>query len=251
MKYCCPIYIHGFLSSDHHGVAKRRIHIEEVHQNCSCGEPLLVGSLLISFSLYLKRIGNMEVPQTQLCKPVSYLLYCYLLQVPLPLPHRAVSITMVFVNKTLLGGSSANEKDAPLFVTWFQCVVTAVSCLILTSATRFIPKNILSFPEVGRLEATKVKQVGLAIVIQIAIYNSYTFSAWELSSRGWPLQKILLCFLFQYSSILFSHMTNGQHGLRSTPEIFLQGYKFPLRIVKLPFPLLFLIKEMMNFTSMT
>lgn len=37
-----------------------------------------------------------------------------------------VSITLVFVNKTLLsGGSSLN---APLFITWYQCAVTAAAC---------------------------------------------------------------------------------------------------------------------------
>merc|ERR1712079_204231 len=36
-----------------------------------------------------------------------------------------VSITLVFVNKTLLsGGSSLN---APLFITWYQCAVTAAA----------------------------------------------------------------------------------------------------------------------------
>ena len=42
-----------------------------------------------------------------------------------------VSISMVFVNKTLLGGGSVGGKtDAPLFVTWLQCVVTAAACLV-------------------------------------------------------------------------------------------------------------------------
>ncbi|KAK4292301.1 hypothetical protein Pmani_034927 [Petrolisthes manimaculis] len=70
-----------------------------------------------------------------------------------------VSITMVFVNKSLLGGSSMGEKDAPLFITWFQCVVTAASCLLLSSAARVLSKSSLSFPEVGKIETVKAKQV--------------------------------------------------------------------------------------------
>lgn len=35
---------------------------------------------------------------------------------------------MVFANKTLLG--SANIKTAPMFITWFQCVVTVLFCYL-------------------------------------------------------------------------------------------------------------------------
>lgn len=37
-----------------------------------------------------------------------------------------VSITLVFVNKSLLSGSYS--LDAPLFITWYQCAVTAAAC---------------------------------------------------------------------------------------------------------------------------
>jgi GDP-fucose transporter C1 len=39
-----------------------------------------------------------------------------------------VSISMVFVNKELLSGQTI---PAPLFVTWFQCVVTIGICIVL------------------------------------------------------------------------------------------------------------------------
>eukprot|EP00177_Eucheuma_denticulatum_P006023 GFKZ01010992.1.p1 GENE.GFKZ01010992.1~~GFKZ01010992.1.p1 ORF type:complete len:348 (-),score=45.05 GFKZ01010992.1:275-1318(-) len=41
-----------------------------------------------------------------------------------------ISITMVFVNKTLLS-SPEGKIEAPLFITWFQCVVTVAGCYIL------------------------------------------------------------------------------------------------------------------------
>lgn len=40
-----------------------------------------------------------------------------------------VSISMVYLNKFLMSGES-NSIDAPLFVTWFQCVVTCLICKI-------------------------------------------------------------------------------------------------------------------------
>lgn len=54
-----------------------------------------------------------------------------------------VSITLVFVNKSLLSGSLS---DAPLFVTWYQCVVTVLGCYVLRQAARYLPGKI-SFPE--------------------------------------------------------------------------------------------------------
>ncbi len=39
-----------------------------------------------------------------------------------------VSITTVFINKELMSGASI---PAPLFVTWFQCVVAVVICYLL------------------------------------------------------------------------------------------------------------------------
>ena len=39
---------------------------------------------------------------------------------------RFVSITLVFLNKSLLSG--ATSVDAPLFITCFQCTVTAAAC---------------------------------------------------------------------------------------------------------------------------
>lgn len=37
---------------------------------------------------------------------------------------------MVFVNKSLLS-SSESKIDAPLFITWFQCVVTVIACYVM------------------------------------------------------------------------------------------------------------------------
>lgn len=55
-----------------------------------------------------------------------------------------ISISMVFVNKYLLSSEDL-KLDAPMFVTWFQCVVTVLLCVLLSVAGQLFP-NIISFP---------------------------------------------------------------------------------------------------------
>lgn len=47
-----------------------------------------------------------------------------------------VSITMVFTNKVLMATSDASIP-APFFLTWFQCVVTALICWLLGKMRNF------------------------------------------------------------------------------------------------------------------
>ncbi|XP_067617325.1 GDP-fucose transporter 1 [Eurosta solidaginis] len=55
-----------------------------------------------------------------------------------------VSICTVFVNKLLLSSDIIN-LDAPLFVCWFQCFLTAILCALLSSLGRYYP-SIITFP---------------------------------------------------------------------------------------------------------
>ncbi|CAL1534543.1 unnamed protein product [Lymnaea stagnalis] len=57
-----------------------------------------------------------------------------------------ISISMVFVNKYLLSSEDL-KLNAPLFVTWFQCLVTVILCVILSVGGQFFP-GYVSFPEV-------------------------------------------------------------------------------------------------------
>jgi cell division protein FtsX len=41
-----------------------------------------------------------------------------------------VSISMVYLNKLLLSNEGASIP-APLFITWFQCLVTSIVCVLL------------------------------------------------------------------------------------------------------------------------
>ncbi|XP_061102574.1 GDP-fucose transporter 1 isoform X1 [Conger conger] len=55
-----------------------------------------------------------------------------------------VSITMVFLNNALLG---SRELDAPLFVTFFQCLVTVALCWLMNLLGRLCPGSV-DFPSV-------------------------------------------------------------------------------------------------------
>ncbi|XP_030056691.1 GDP-fucose transporter 1 isoform X2 [Microcaecilia unicolor] len=56
-----------------------------------------------------------------------------------------VSITMVFLNHYLLDSPSLN-LDAPLFVTFYQCVVTVLLCKGLGLLASFFPASSMDFP---------------------------------------------------------------------------------------------------------
>lgn len=52
-----------------------------------------------------------------------------------------VSILTVFVNKALLSSKTVN-LDAPLFVTWFQCIVSVTICITLRKLSQWFPRYI-------------------------------------------------------------------------------------------------------------
>lgn len=56
----------------------------------------------------------------------------------------AVSISMVFVNKYLLS-SPELKFDAPLFITWYQCVVSVAICVACSTVAIYNP-NLMKFP---------------------------------------------------------------------------------------------------------
>ena len=64
----------------------------------------------------------------------------------------------MFVNKSLLSGSA--KLDAPLFVTWYQCVVTVIACYVIRQLARYFPGRV-SFPDLD-LDSNVMKQVSAA-----------------------------------------------------------------------------------------
>ena len=51
-----------------------------------------------------------------------------------------VSISMVYLNKMLLSNPEASIS-APLFVTWYQCVLTCLICIILGHVGEYTREN--------------------------------------------------------------------------------------------------------------
>eukprot|EP00045_Choanoeca_perplexa_P015119 m.183039 g.183039 ORF g.183039 m.183039 type:complete len:334 (+) comp16891_c0_seq9:33-1034(+) len=80
-----------------------------------------------------------------------------------------VSISMVFLNKHLLSNVSL---DAPMFVTWFQCVVAVVACYILGSMRDTHP-SLKMFPafDIRPDVARQVLPLSLVFVGMIAFNN--------------------------------------------------------------------------------
>ncbi|KAM6979494.1 GDP-fucose transporter 1 isoform 2-T2 [Aplochiton taeniatus] len=80
-----------------------------------------------------------------------------------------ISITMVFLNNYLL---DKNELDAPLFVTFYQCLVTVGLCWVMQLLSIFCPKVIV-FPSVKFDLKTSREVLPLSIVfISMITFNN-------------------------------------------------------------------------------
>nr|XP_018899472.1 PREDICTED: GDP-fucose transporter 1 [Bemisia tabaci] len=79
-----------------------------------------------------------------------------------------VSITTVFVNKTLLSSDIIN-LDAPFFITWFQCVTTSVICYIIILFSRAFPQ-VLNVPQGSPWKSSVIKKMlPLSILFMLMI----------------------------------------------------------------------------------
>ncbi|KAF4533533.1 hypothetical protein B566_EDAN001018 [Ephemera danica] len=74
-----------------------------------------------------------------------------------------ISILTVFVNKALLSSERIN-LDAPLFVTWYQCIVSTLICFSMSKLSLLLPQFI-SFPEGSPISYTVMcKMLPLSIL---------------------------------------------------------------------------------------
>lgn len=83
-----------------------------------------------------------------------------------------ISILTVFVNKTLLSSQTVN-LDAPLFVTWSQCVVSSAICFTLSMTSKAFP-HVFTFPEGSPFKLdvmTKVLPLSILFIGTIAFNN--------------------------------------------------------------------------------
>ncbi|VDO06092.1 unnamed protein product [Haemonchus placei] len=84
---------------------------------------------------------------------------------------RVCSIGLVFLNKYLLSSSDL-QLNAPLFVTWYQCVVTVGLCFLLSFLSKSLP-HVITFPRMT-LDAKISREVlplSLVFVGMIAFNN--------------------------------------------------------------------------------
>jgi len=68
-----------------------------------------------------------------------------------------ISILTVFVNKTLLSVDQL-DVDAPIFIAWFQCLVSAIICFTLSRLSKLFPK-VVQFPEGNPFNPLTVRNV--------------------------------------------------------------------------------------------
>lgn len=83
-----------------------------------------------------------------------------------------VSICTVFMNKLLLSSDTVN-LDAPLFVCWFQCLVTACLCALLSALARCYP-NVITFPECNPFDLDifrKILPLSISFTLMVATNN--------------------------------------------------------------------------------
>ncbi|XP_013393373.1 GDP-fucose transporter 1 [Lingula anatina] len=82
-----------------------------------------------------------------------------------------VSISLVFLNKHLLN-SKELKLDAPLFVTWYQCVVTVLCCGLLSLMTAILPSYV-SFPpfKIDLKVAREVLPLSVVFICMISFNN--------------------------------------------------------------------------------
>lgn len=82
---------------------------------------------------------------------------------------RVVSIATVFVNKSLLSSQKV-ALEAPLFITWFQCVVSFTICFTL-STTGGIP-GIFVFPKGTPWSIEVIRRVSYNDTLLIDLLNN-------------------------------------------------------------------------------
>lgn len=77
-----------------------------------------------------------------------------------------ISISLVFINKALLSGKdgfNGDKLDAPMFITWFQCIVTVALCVIMAMGSKLFPKY-NTFPSLAVEFSVMMKVLPLSLI---------------------------------------------------------------------------------------
>lgn len=82
-----------------------------------------------------------------------------------------VSISLVFINNTLLSDKK-RKLDAPLFITFFQCLVSYALCVLLSFLSEKLP-NLFNFPKINHdLNTLKTLMPLSAFFVAMVTFNN-------------------------------------------------------------------------------
>lgn len=111
-----------------------------------------------------------------------------------------VSISMVYLNKILMS-SEAVSIDAPLFITWFQCVVTALICWVAGKVSESIQKQANALPVIGGSGNGKGHSSGKGFFAQFpkAEYNP------DIGKKILPL-SIIFVGMITFNNLCLKHV---------------------------------------------
>ncbi|VVC43947.1 Hypothetical protein CINCED_3A013641 [Cinara cedri] len=84
-----------------------------------------------------------------------------------------ISILTVFVNKTLLT-SDKLDMDAPMFIAWFQCFVSAIICFTMSRLSKVFP-NTVHFPGGNPFNSTTIKHVLPLTILYILMISTNNY----------------------------------------------------------------------------
>ncbi|KAH8870961.1 GDP-fucose transporter 1 [Schistosoma japonicum] len=78
-----------------------------------------------------------------------------------------ISISLVFINKWLLSGESVS-LNAPFFITWFQCAITAFLCYSTSYLTLLLPSHV-KFPQLNFSFKTSIEVLPLSVIFVLMV----------------------------------------------------------------------------------
>ncbi|XP_075044343.1 GDP-fucose transporter 1 isoform X2 [Mixophyes fleayi] len=108
-----------------------------------------------------------------------------------------ISITMVFLNKYLLDSPSL-RLDAPLFVTFYQCLVTVLLCKALSMMSMVIPTGVIEFPSI-RFDLKVLRSV---LPLSLVFIGMITFNNLCLKNLGVAFYTVGRCLSTVFNVLL-------------------------------------------------
>ncbi|XP_039265345.1 GDP-fucose transporter 1-like [Styela clava] len=114
-----------------------------------------------------------------------------------------ISISLVFLNKYLLKSDSL-KLDAPLFVTFYQCVITVLLCLVCSAVSQKKP-NLLTFPST-QFDMKLSREV---LPLSIVFVGMITFNNLCLRSVGVAFYTIARSLVTIFS-LIFTYFILGK-----------------------------------------